>query len=94
MTKTNDVNDKYLSPVTYSAGDICKTIQSLNSNKAYGHGNVSIWMLKICNGTINKRLELIFKKVLITGTYFSDWKKGNFVPVYKKTISGILKTTA
>ena len=41
-------------------------------------------MLKICGDTIGKPLELIIKQALITGTYHSDWKKGNIVPVHKK----------
>ena len=44
--------------------------------------------------TVNKPLELILKKALITGTYASDWKRDNTVPVQKKAISRILKTTA
>ena len=41
-------------------------------------------MLKTCGDTISKPLELIFKQALITGTYPSDWKKSNIVPVHKK----------
>ena len=70
--------------LTFSAGDIAKIIQNLNSNKAHGHDNISIWMLKICDDTICKPLDLIFKQALIIDTYPSDWKKGNIVPVHKK----------
>ena len=41
-------------------------------------------MLKVCGNTISKPLELIFKQALVTGTYSSDWKKGNTVTVHKK----------
>ena len=88
------VNDRHLYTVTFSAGDICKIIQNFHSNKAHGHDIFSIRMLKICGDTINKPLELIFEKALITGTYPSHWKKGNIGPVHKKAISRILKTTA
>ena len=53
--------DRRLSLVTFSAGDIAKIIQNLNSNKAHGQDNISIRMLKICGDTISKPLELIFK---------------------------------
>ena len=76
--------DRHLSSVTFSAGDIAKIIQNFNSNKAHGNDNISIWMLKLCGDTISKPLELIYKQALITGTYPSDWKKGNIVPVHKK----------
>ena len=50
----------------------------------HGHDNISIRMLKIYGDAISKSLELIFKQALITGTYSSDWKKGNIVTVHKK----------
>ena len=50
----------------------------------HGHGNISIRMLKTYGDAISKSLELIFKQALITGTYSSDWKKGNIVTVHKK----------
>ena len=70
--------------VTFSAGDTAKIIQNVNSDKAHRHVTISIWMFQICGDTINKPLELIFKQAPITGTYHSDWKKGNIVPVHKK----------
>ena len=56
-----------LSSATFSTGDIGKIIQNLNSNKAHGYDNISIWMLKICGVTID--LELVFKQAFITGAY-------------------------
>ena len=41
-------------------------------------------MLKICGDTICKPLELIFKQALTNGMFWSEWKKGNIVPYYKK----------
>ena len=86
-TNLNHVTDRRISPVTFSAGDMAKIIQNFNSNKAQKHDNISIRMLKICGDTISKSLELIFKQVLITDTYPSDWRKGNIVPFHKKAIS-------
>ena len=85
-TNLSYVTDRSLSLVTFSAGDIGKIIQNLNSNKAHGHKNISIWMLKICNEVINKLLELSFKQALVTSPYPSDWKKANIVlvTVHKK----------
>ena len=50
----NHVTDRRLSAVIFSAGDIGKIFQKLNANKAHGHDNISIRMLKICGGTIHK----------------------------------------
>ena len=41
-------------------------------------------MLKICENSICRPLELIFNDCLANGIFPSDWKKGNIVPVYKK----------
>ena len=40
--------DKSLSNITLTEKDIEKVIQILDSNKAHGHGMISIRMLKIC----------------------------------------------
>ena len=41
----NYITDKRLSTVTFSARDIGKIIQNLDSNKAHGHDDLSICML-------------------------------------------------
>ena len=48
----NYTTEKRLSIVTLSVEDICKTIQNLDSNKAHGHENISICMLKICGDSL------------------------------------------
>ena len=83
--------DNRLSTVTFSQDDIGKIIQNLNPNKAHGHDNISIRMLKICGSSIYGPLELIFKEALSTGLFPSNWKKGNIVPIHKKGDKQILK---
>ena len=77
--------DKRLSSVTFSAEDIGKVIQGLDHNKAHGHDNISICMLKICGDTICKPLEMIFSQALTSGSFPSEWKIGNIVPIHKKS---------
>ena len=48
--------DKRLSSVTFSAEDIRKIIQDLQHNKAHGHDNISIRMLKTCGDNMCKPL--------------------------------------
>ena len=48
-------------------------MQILNPNKAHGHNNISIRMLKICGSFIYGPLELIFKEAL--SMFPSNWKK-------------------
>ena len=83
--------DNGLSGVTFSQDDIGKTIQNLNADKAHGHDNINIRMLNICGSSIYGSLELIFKEVLSTGLFPSNWKKGNIVSIHKKGDKQILK---
>ena len=90
-TNPRYVTDKRLRTINFTADNIEKIIVSLNTNKAHGHDNISIRMLKICGDPICKLLELIFKLALTTGVFLSEWKKGNIVPCYKKGYKQNLK---
>ena len=68
----------------FSEEDIAKIIQNSDPNKAHGHDQISIHMLKICGKTIFKPLECIVCEGLNTGLFPLEWKKANLVPVYKK----------
>ena len=67
-----------------SQNNIVKIIQNLDSNKAYGHDNISIRMLKICGSSIFKLLAMIFKQCIETGVFRSEWKKAYSIPIHKK----------
>ena len=83
--------EKCLSNLDFPIEDITKSIQALDPNKAHGHDNISIRMLKICGDTISKPFGLIFKQCLETGRFLSEWKKGNIVPIHKKGDKQCLK---
>ena len=70
--------------VKFVNNDILKIIQNLNPNKAHGHDKISIRMLQLCDDSLCRPLELIFKGCLTNGIFPSDWKKGSIVPVHKK----------
>ena len=78
------LTDNRLSSVSFSQDDIAKIIQNLDPNKAHGHDNISIHMLKICGSSVYKPLEMIFKQCIETGFFPSEWKKANIVPIHKK----------
>ena len=65
--------------------DIGQIIQILHSNKAHGHDNISICMLKIRGASIYKPLEIIFRQAPLNGVFPSEWKKVKIVPVHKKS---------
>ena len=54
MANLNHDTGRRLFSLTFLADDVAKVIQNLNSNKAHGHDNISIRMLKICDDTISK----------------------------------------
>ena len=78
------LTDNRLSSVRFSQDDIAKIIQNLDPNKAHGHDNISIRMLKICGPSIYKPLEMIFKQCIETVFFPSEWKKAYIVPIHKK----------
>ena len=78
------LTDNRLSCVSFSHDKIAKVTQKLDPNKAHGHNNLSIRMLKVCGPSIYKHLEIIFNQYPETRVFPSKWKKGNIVPIYKK----------
>ena len=71
------LTDNRLSYVSVSQDDIAKIIQNLDPNKAHGHDNISIRMLKICGcgSSIYKPLEMIFKQCIETGFFLLNGKR-------------------
>ena len=70
--------------VNFSIDDITKILQNLDPNKSHGHDKISIRMLQLCGNSICKPLELIFKQSMESGSFPSERKKGNVVPIHKK----------
>ena len=58
--------------------------ENLDPNKAHGHYMVSIWMIKICDASICKPLELLFGSYLENGKFPTEWQKANVVPAHRK----------
>ena len=64
--------------------EISKIIRSLDVNKAHGHDDISVKMLKICDNSLVRPLSLLFEKSF-NNYYFPElWKKSNIIPVHKK----------
>ena len=70
--------------VNFSIDDITKILQNLDPNKSHGHDKISIRMLQLCGNSICKPLELIFKQSMESGSFPSERKKRNVVPIHKK----------
>ena len=94
LTSPSYLADKRLTSITFSADDIGKIIRSLNPNKAHGHDNLSIRMLKLCGDAICEPLQLIFNQALVSRSFPCDWKKANIVPIHKKGDKQTLKNSS
>ena len=60
-------------------------------NKAHGHDDISIRVIKICDNSLVRPLPLLFEKSF-DNSYFPElWKKSNIIPVHKKMTNSVLK---
>ena len=73
-----------LNSICFEEDDILKIIRNLNVDKAHGHDNISIRMLKICDSVVVEPLSLIFKNCLDSGIFPMLWKKSHVIPTQKK----------
>ena len=74
------LTDDKLSSFIFSSEVIFQLIKNLVLNKARGHDEISVKMLKLCAASICKPLTLLFENCLTSGE-FPVWKKSNIVPV-------------
>ena len=58
-------------------------LKALLNEKKY-HDMISIRMLKLCDDSICKALDLIFRTCLRNGRFQLEWKKASVVPIRKK----------
>ena len=64
-----------LSSIDIKESDILNILKSLDANKAHGHDDISIRMLKLSQKSILKPLKLIFENCLRTRLFPDRWKK-------------------
>ena len=76
-----------LSSIDNIESDILNILKSLDANKAHGHDDISIRMLKLSQKSILKPLKLIFENCLRTRLFPDQMKKANFFQFTKKVIS-------
>ena len=84
------ITDSEFSSLQFEDEDIIKTIRSLNINKAHGHDDISIRMLKICDLAVTKPLSIIFRNCINNCTFPDLWKKSNICPIHKKGYKQII----
>ena len=83
--------DNSLYSVKFSTENILPIINKLASNKAHGHDEISIRMLKICGSSVCRLLQIVYKSYLDREKFPQEWKKANVVPVHKKNDKQLVK---
>ena len=73
-----------LTSLDFDEDELFKIIRALNINKAHGHDDISIRMIKICDKSLIKPLSFLFKTAVRSSHYPDIWKKSNIIPVHKK----------
>ena len=81
--QTYTTNTK-LSLIKFQNKNIITIIRSLNEDKAHGHDNISIRMVKICAISIVEPLSIIFNNCINQSMFPNIWKKSNICPIHKK----------
>ena len=77
------VTQARLGSLDFNEGEILKIIRALNINKAHGHDDISIRMMKLCDESLLKPLFISFKNSLDLFYYPDIWKKSNIIPAHK-----------
>ena len=66
-------------------------LKSVDVNKAHGHNDISIRMLKLSHKSILEPLKLLFENCLRTRIFPDRWKKANIFQFTKKDDKQLLK---
>ena len=83
-TKQLFLTQARLGTLDFNEGEILKIIRVLNINKARGHDDISIRMIKIYDESLLKPFFILFKNSLKLPFYPHIWKKSNIIPAHKK----------
>ena len=72
------------SKITFTDDQILKLFRALDINKAHGHDEISVRMLKLCDKSIITPQFILFQNCIGTRTFPDTWKKSNIVPVHTR----------
>ena len=84
-----NIANNFTSTEKFSSCSITKTetvkaLESLNRNKSMGRDMISLKLLSMGAKELAPSLTNIFNLAINSGEYPSSWKKGEWIPVYKK----------
>ena len=92
LSHLNYKTDNCVSALNFPIDNIAKILKSLDPNKVHDHNKICTRMLQLCGNSICRPLELIFQQAMESGSFLSEWKKENLVPIHKKDDKQCLKS--
>ncbi|PFX16582.1 RNA-directed DNA polymerase from mobile element jockey [Stylophora pistillata] len=78
------VNGPKFSSSKVSQTEVQSALANLNTNNSYGHDGLSNKVLKLVGGALVPSLTKIFNTCIDENYWPVEWKRGDWVPVYKK----------
>ena len=78
------ITEERIQSMTFSESDVIKIIRTLEVNKAQGHDNISVRIIKFCINSVAHPLTFIFQNSMATRTFPTQRKRANIVPIHKK----------
>ena len=67
------MKEERIQSITFSESDVIKITRALDVNKAHGHDNISVKMIKLCTNSVAHPLTLIFRNSMAAGTFATRW---------------------
>ena len=67
------MKEERIQSITFSEPDVIKITRALDVNKAHGHDNISVKMIKLCTNSVAHPLTLIFRNSMAAGTFATQW---------------------
>ena len=83
--------DNSLYCARFSPEDILQIINNSDYNKTHGFKEISIRMLKICDSSVCRPMQIICKSGLDKTKFLQEWKKLNVASVLKKNYKHLVK---
>ena len=76
------MTEERIQSITFSEFDVIKIMKALDVNKAHDHDNISVRIIKLCTNSVAHPLTLIFQNSMDAGTFATQWKRANIVPIH------------
>ena len=72
-----------LSTISINSDDVSSALSSLDTNKAMGHDNVSLYFLKNFSAPLIKTITNLFQHSIANSCIPSEWEAHKICPVFK-----------